>query len=148
MLSQPLCVTEFTFSPDVGIHFITAVVCFGMGNGSLWLMQPVNAATHTELRLNILIEHTRAHNKCPQWTRRVSDTPAAAVLFATAFIFWRRVRDCKDLWASPLSAKITSNNALQQLVTVPVVFCIAFITVTGTLQVGIVLLYFFYTVVG
>lgn len=34
-LSQPLCVTEFTFSPDVGIHFITAVVCFGMGNGSL-----------------------------------------------------------------------------------------------------------------
>lgn len=36
-------------------------------------MQPVNAATHTELRLNILIEHTRAHNKCPQWTRHVSD---------------------------------------------------------------------------
>lgn len=43
-------------------------------NGSLWLMQPVHAATHTELRLNILIEHMSAHNKCPQWTRHVSDT--------------------------------------------------------------------------
>lgn len=78
----------------------------------------------------------------------MSQTPAAAVVFVTAFIFWRRVRDCKDLSASPLSDTITSNNALQQLVTVPVVFCIAFITITGTLQVGIVLLYFFYTVVG
>lgn len=46
--------------------------------------------------------HMRAHNKCPQWTRRVSDTRISCVgvvvggfAAAAAFIFRSRVRDCK-----------------------------------------------------